>query len=175
MQGNLMAKHSNLGPIDPQLRGIPARNVIKEFEQACREIKADPSKTPLWQTIIGKYHPTFLLQCKNAINWSDKFAREQLRGVMFEGEKNAGRRARKVVRKLNEFGARNTHNQHLHFDDCKNVGLKVKAIETDPALQDALLTVHHCYMHTLMNSPAFKIIENHTGTAFVKQVAQPAH
>ncbi len=47
-----MGKHSNLGPIDPQLRGIPAYGVLKEFERACKEVKADASKIPLWQSII---------------------------------------------------------------------------------------------------------------------------
>jgi len=36
-------------------------------------------------------------------------------------------------------------------------------------LEIALLTVHHCYMHSLMDTPSFKIIENHLGAAFVKQ------
>ena len=32
----LLAKHSSLGPIDPQLRGIPAAGVIEEFDRAAR-------------------------------------------------------------------------------------------------------------------------------------------
>lgn len=35
----LMASHSNLGPIDPHLRGIPTYGVIEEFKRAFREIK----------------------------------------------------------------------------------------------------------------------------------------
>ena len=53
----------------------------------------------------------------------------------------------------------------------------MKEIEGDPQLQDLILTVHHCYMHILMNTPAFKVIENHSGTAFIKQaqlMVQPA-
>ena len=49
------------------------------------------------------------------------------------------------------------------------MGLKVSLIEDDQNLQDVVLTVHHCFMHTLMNTPSFKIIENHKGSAFVKQ------
>jgi hypothetical protein len=41
-------------------------------------------------------------------------------------------------------------------------------IEDDSEFQDLVLTVHHCYMHALMNTPSFKIIENHKGIAFVK-------
>ena len=49
------------------------------------------------------------------------------------------------------------------------MGLKVEKIETDPEFQDLLLTVHHCFMHALMNTPSFKITENHLGIALVKQ------
>ncbi len=35
----LMGKQSNLGPIDPQVRGVPAYGVIREFKRAVKEIK----------------------------------------------------------------------------------------------------------------------------------------
>ena len=38
----LMTEHSNLGPIDPQLRGVPAHGAIQEFETALKDI-AKPS------------------------------------------------------------------------------------------------------------------------------------
>jgi ClpP class serine protease len=44
----LMGKHSNLGPIDPQLNGIPAAGVIEEFQTAYNEIRADPQKVAVW-------------------------------------------------------------------------------------------------------------------------------
>ena len=34
----IMARHSSIGPIDPQIRGIPAKGVIKELERAFKEI-----------------------------------------------------------------------------------------------------------------------------------------
>jgi hypothetical protein len=37
-------------------------------------------------------------------------------------------------------------------------------------LQDAVLTVHHCYMHTFSNSQAIKIIENDQGNALINIV-----
>ncbi|WP_309605489.1 hypothetical protein, partial [Phenylobacterium sp.] len=44
--------------------------------------------------------------------------------------------------------------------------------EGDKELQDLILTVHHCFMHTLSNTPAFKIIEDHRGRAHVRMQAQ---
>jgi ClpP class serine protease len=56
-----MGKQSNLGPIDPQFNGVPSSAVIQEFERAAQEIKKDPTRIPLWQVIISKYHPTFII------------------------------------------------------------------------------------------------------------------
>ena len=63
-----MAKHSNLGPIDPHLRGIPAYGVVDEFKRAFREIKKDKTKIQVWGPILSQYRPTFLRQCENAAN-----------------------------------------------------------------------------------------------------------
>ncbi len=168
-------KHSNLSPIDPHLNGFPAYGVIKEFERAVQEITDDPNATPIWQAIIGQYPPTYLSQCENAIKWSNRFVRGQLRTVMFKGKPGASRKAAAIVRKLTDYTGNKTHDRHIDFDECKRIGLNVQSVEKDKTLQDLLLTVHHCYMHSLMNTAAYKIIENHLGAAFVKQQMLPAH
>lgn len=171
----LMGKHSNLGPIDPHLNGIPAYGVIEEFARAYREVKSDPAKLAIWQPIISQYRPTFLGQCENAIAWSNKFVTIQLRTVMLDGKTLAEKRAaaskaKKIVAELSDYPGNKTHNRHIHFEDCQKMGLKVSLLEDDPKLQDLVLTVHHCYMHALMNTPAYKIIENQLGAAFIKNV-----
>lgn len=164
----LMAKHSNLGPIDPHLAGAPAYGVIDEFKRAIREIKRDPSKVHVWQPIIQQYRPTFLGQCQNAITWSKQFVEEHLQNVMFKGEPAAKNKSRRITRRLLDYKSNKAHNRHIHIEECEKIGLKIEKIEDDAELQDLILTVHHCYMHALMNTPSFKIIENHTGIAFIK-------
>lgn len=173
-----MAKHSNLGPIDPQLQGVPAYGVLKEFERACRDIKADPSRIPLWQAIIGQYRPTFLSRCQNAIVLSNTFVKEQLSAVMFHGQPGAKKKAATIVKNLTHYAKNKTHDRHIHFEECRQMGLNVKLIEEaqdengkkDDLFQDLILTVHHCYMHVLMNTPAYKVIENHLGTGISKNL-----
>lgn len=168
----LMARHANLGPIDPQFRGLPAHGVQQEFKRACDEVKQDPTKIPIWQSVIGKYGPTFLSQCENAIEWSKEFVENQLEAVMFAGDKKARAKAQKIVRLLTDYRGNKSHGRHIHFEELQKMGLKVSLIEDDTQhLQDLVLTVHHCYMHALMNTTCFKIIENHKGSAFVKHQA----
>ncbi|MDX8384325.1 MAG: ATP-dependent Clp protease proteolytic subunit [Ghiorsea sp.] len=169
----LMGKQSNIGPIDPQFGGIPAHGVIKEFEEAIAAIKIDPLSIPIWQTIISKYHPTFIGECKNAIKLSSEMVKKSLIDVMFKADPKAEEKAEKIVAFLNEHEASKTHSRHIHVDEAKNCGLLIDDLESDQHLQDLVLTVHHCFMHTFSNSPAIKIIENHMGNAIVS-VSQEA-
>ncbi len=42
-------------------------------------------------------------------------------------------------------------------------------MEEEQDLQDAVLSLHHSCLHTLSATNAYKIIENHLGTAYIKQ------
>jgi len=169
----IMARHSQIGPTDPHLHGIPAAGVVKEFRRACREVKKDGSKIPVWQSIIGQYRPTFLSQCENAIAWSKQFVRDELASVMFDGEPTAKKKASAVVKKLTDYSANKRHERPIHFEEAQGIGLKVSRLEDNGQLQDLILTVHHCYMIVMMNTPCYKIIENHAGQAILKNMAQP--
>lgn len=166
----VMGKQSNLGPIDPQFSGIPAHGVLQEFSEAVEGIKKDPASIPLWQTIVGKYHPTFLTECQHAIDLSSDVVRQWLSTGMFEGEENASEIAGNIVDKLNNHTDTKTHERHIHIDDAVEMGLKVVPLEDDQELQDLVLTVHHAYMHTLANSNAIKIVENHNGIAVIQAI-----
>ena len=162
-----MGKESSIGPIDPQFGGIPCHSILKEFEDAIAAIKNDPASLPAWQCILSKYHPTLLGECKKAIDLSSEIVLKQLESVMFAGDKNSKKKAKNVIDKLNEHESNKIHARHLSVDDAKQCGLKICDLENDPTLQDLLLTVHHCYMHSFANSTAVKIIENQNGTAVI--------
>jgi ClpP class serine protease len=94
----LMGKHSSLGPIDPQLGGVPAHGIIEEFERAIKEIKADPARIPVWQPIIAKYPPTLIGECEKAMKWSQDMTRDWLlRGMLHGKEKLQQRRTRSLT------------------------------------------------------------------------------
>ena len=89
---------------------------------------------------------------------------------MFDGDDDAAEKAKRVVEKFSDYGENRTHERHIHFEDCQASGLKVQLIEDEQRLQDLVLTVHHCFMHSLQNTASVKMIENHNGAAFVKQL-----
>lgn len=165
----VMGKQSNLGPIDPQFGGIPAYGVISEFKKACESMKADPGTIHAWQVILSKYHPTFLGECENAIEWSKQIVQEWLEKSMFKDSANRQEDAKKIVQELSSRDSMKSHSRHIGKERCKKIGLKITDLEDDQTLQDLVLTVHHSYMHTFANSPAIKIIENHNGIANILQ------
>lgn len=164
----MLAKHSNLGPIDPQLDGLPAAAVKKEIERALREITANPDSLNVWQFILNKYNPTFIDQCEQAVDWAQDFVRKHLESNMFDGDLDAKIKADRIVQQLSDFDTNKAHSRHIHIDDCISLGLKIEHLEDNQELQDAILTVHHCYMHSISVTGASKIIENHKGAAFIK-------
>jgi len=171
----VMGKQSNLGPIDPQMNGMPATGVLREFEQAINEIKKDPSRIALWQVIIGKYHPSFLQQCKNAIEWSKTVVEEWLKTGMFLGDRRAAAKAAKIVRELTNDDVMKNHGRHVHIDQCRALNLKIFELESDQKLQDLVLTVHHAFMHTVGEAVhVTKIVENHKGVALIANHAPNA-
>jgi membrane-bound ClpP family serine protease len=165
-----MGKQSNLGPTDPQLRGIPCHGVVEEFRRAVAAIRRNRAQIVIWQQIIGQYRPTFLGQCEKTLRWSKEFVAQELEKGMFAGLPDRKRRAQKVANDLSNYPRNKTHERHFDSDECLKMGLDIKSLESDETLQDLVLTVHHCYMHTLMNSPAFKMIENHKGVGISKNV-----
>lgn len=165
-----MGKQSNLGPIDPQFGGIPASEVLEEFNRAATEIKKDPSRIPLWQVIIGKYHPTFIGECEHAMKWSKSIVLEWLKTGMLVGDPQAKKVSSNIVKVLTDHSKQKSHSRHVNIDECKKIGLKIADLESDQTLQDLVLTVHHTYMHTLASTAAYKIVENHSGSAVVQMV-----
>ncbi|MCP4122504.1 MAG: S49 family peptidase, partial [Bacteroidetes bacterium] len=144
----MMGKHSNLGPIDPQMGNIPCQGVLDEFKTAKEEVNANPSSAALWRVIIGKYHPTFLGACKNAIDWSEKIASEWLENNMCAGDKA---RVKSIMNKFANHREQKSHSRHISKSDCEAVGLNISSLEDNQDLQDAVLTTHHAFMHTFGN------------------------
>lgn len=168
-----MGKQSSIGPIDPQLNGIPTGAVLDEFERAFLEIKSDPDRVHVWQFVLQKYHPTFILQCEESIAWSEEIVSKWIESGMLLGDKDRTSKTKKIVEKLSDYRQTRSHGRHIGKSEAKEIGLVVEDLENDNELQDLVLTVHHAFMHTFSNSNCSKIVENHNGVATVLTFSPP--
>jgi ATP-dependent protease ClpP protease subunit len=163
----IMGKQSNLGPIDPQMGGVACQAVLDEFEQAKEDIRKNPQSAALWQTIISKYHPTFLGSCKNSIDWSEKLVEEWLKRNMCDGN---GGLAKKILKEFSDHKINKSHARHISRNKCKEMGVSIIDMEADNHLQDLILTVHHSFMHTFSHTTVTKIVENHVDAAYIEKL-----
>jgi hypothetical protein len=168
----VMGKESNLGPIDPQVNGIPAHGVIEEFERARREISEDPKSIALWQPIIAKYTPTLVGECEKAFAWASETAQSWLVSGMLADQKSPAKAAKRIVEGLSDHVETKSHARHISMAMAAGLGLKIEALEEDNDLQDDVLSVHHACVLTMSSTAAVKIIQNNLGNAFIQQVIQ---
>lgn len=173
----VMGKHSQLGPIDPQLVSpqgqFPARAIVEQFERAKRECAADPSQLSAWLPILQQYGPSLIEQCEKADALAQRLVKEWLAACMFKKLTNGDERAAEVAAWFADYGIHQSHSLGISRDQAKAQGLAIVDLEADQALQDAVLSAHHASVHTFATG-AVKIVENHLGKAFVRvqQIAQ---
>jgi len=165
----LMGKHSSLGPIDPQIFGMPAHAVVEEFERARAEIKADHLAVALWQPIINKYSPTLIGECEKAITWSTEMVRTWLETGMFRDlpANEVKPKIDKIIAEFGDHALNKSHARHIGAQKAKDLGLEVGFLEDDQRLQEAVLTAYHAFVATASDTGLIKIIESHLGVSHV--------
>ena len=171
-----MGKHSQLGPIDPQMvtpdgQHHPARSILLQFDQAKAEIAADPSALSAWLPILQGYGPSMLQECERAEALSRSLVKQWLRAYMLRADPRRAAKARAIANWFWEYGASQSHALGIGRDEARARGLHVTDLEANQALQDAVLSVHHATIHTFSGQAA-KIVENHLGRAWVEMTMQ---
>lgn len=158
----IMGRQSSLGPIDPQMNGVACQMVVDEFKRAVDEVRSNPASLGLWQTIIGKYSPTFLTACSDAIKWSEELAERWLTEVNPQINMN------KVKNVFINHNHSYSHSRHISKEDCRAAGLPITDLEANQDLQDAVLSLHHCYMILIDAISVVKIVMNQDGRAYLQ-------
>ncbi len=184
----VMGQHSQLGPIDPQFiiatpegpRSAPAKAILNQFELAKQQCK-DTSNLPAWLPILRSYLPGLLTQCEDSRKLAVRMVSSWLKRYMFDGDVESEKKAGQIAEWFADYESFQSHGRRAGPDQAAEIGVKVSRLESDEALQDAVLSVHHTAMHTFSGTRAAKIIENHHGRAwvrisgeFVVQIAGPA-
>ena len=176
-----LGKHSFLGPTDPQIllptplgvRLVPAQAILDQFDRAQREC-ADPAKLSAWLPMLSQFGPDLLVQCENALDMSKELVRAWLETYMFKERDDSSDKAKLVSDWLADHKNFKSHGRHLSRTEIEQNQLTVNRLEKDEKFQDLSLSVFHATTHTFTGTTAVKIVESHTGRAFIKQhVVQP--
>lgn len=162
----IMGLPSSLGPIDPQFGGIPAYNIIQEFDEAKNDLSNNPSSYSYWKIQLEKYPAAFVKRAEEAIALSNDLVSKWLGTCMFDS-KNDKDKIKNIVDKLNEHDNSKEHGRHFNLEYCRNMGLKIQNLEDDNDLQDAVLSVHHIFMITMNTTSACKIIQSSNNKCWI--------
>ncbi len=170
----VLGKHSFLGPTDPQIllstplgkRLAPAQTILDQFDKAQKEC-ADPAKLSAWLPMLSQYGPDLLKRCETALDMSKELVKTWLETYMFNQLDDRSEKAELVATWLADHQEFKSHSRHISRDVIEE-HLKVCRLEDDEKLQDLSLSVFHATTHTFTSTSAAKIVENHTGRAFIK-------
>jgi hypothetical protein len=177
LSGNsiLMDSSAELGPIDPQVRVrghfSPAGSIIEQFDRAAKALKEDPSQLPVWIPILQEFSPSLLVECENFINLSNKLVTDWLTDYMFQAEKEAGMKSKKIADYLSDEKNTLSHARRIDAGQLQKLGAKIEILEEqDSKLQDTIRQLHLSIMATLDGTAAVKIFENSEGAALIRMV-----
>lgn len=186
----VMGKHSELGPIDPQIgipvpggyRFAPAYEILRDFDRAKQQIGKDVKVLPAWTPIPHSYAGGLIDVCHRQIAFSRDVVSGWLQRYMLAHEDTGipPDQRKDVADDLagyfiseESYDRFREHGRPIRFEELEGKqGLRVRRLEDDQALQDAVLSVYHALDLTFGNRPAIKIVENHRGRGHVRLSAQ---
>ncbi|ATS05543.1 serine protease [Porphyromonas gingivalis] len=163
----IMGKQSSLGPIDPQIGVLRVRLLsmsLREHQERWQSIREVGALANYYREISS----TFLTTCDNAVKWSAELAEKWIKEV----DPNID--LEKVKNLFLNHNNSYSHSRHISKEECKSVGIKVIDLELDPRLQDAVLSLHHCYMILFDRHPVSKIVESHSGNSYIQNYSSPS-
>lgn len=169
----VMASHSQLGPIDPQvlqplgnqIRLAPAGAPRRQFDKARSDIMQDPSTAAAWRPILERYGTALLQQCESAEALARELVQSWLERWMLSDRPQA---ASDVADWFASYDEHRSHSRGIGRDRARRHGVVVDDLEESQPLQDAVLSIHHSLMHVFDALPMAKVIENHLGDSFIR-------
>ena len=168
----IMAKHSAIGPIDPQMSIVapnggrfllPAQSILAEFDQAKKEVIQNPELAALWVTRINSYPHGFFQKCRDTIDLSRIMVRDWLDKYMYRHLPDGEKPGENISKWLCKTSEHKSHGRPLNFDVVYKKGLRVKLLEDDQEIQDLVLSIFHATMITFDITNCVKLIENNKG------------
>ena len=171
LSGNNIILHPSavLGPIDPQINGIPSKAIRDGFEKTKKKIiKEGPEALPAYIPLIEKYSLDLLELCEDSEKLSKKLVFDWLKEYMFKDEKNIDdEKIKQIVEYLSNYEEHLIHSRPLSIKKLSQFQLKIKL--ADKILQDLLWEAHILINGFFSITPVVKLYENTKKISWGKQ------
>jgi hypothetical protein len=159
----LMGPMGTLGPIDPQINGVPARAILRAFETIETRLKEEgPRALTAYMPLISKYDLHILEICKSAQELSKDLAGNWLRRYMLKCNAEDPRPAQ-IVDYFSDYDARKSHGRSIDRKTARDLGLKVTDVEDVGGLAELVRSLHNQYELWFDKLTFYKVFENARG------------
>lgn len=172
----VMAKHGQLGPIDPQMP-LPggatqsARAIVEQFDQAKAEISANPLAAHAWAPVTSSLGPALLQEASNALAYSEEIVANWLTEYMFKGDPDALSKGQRVAHHFNDASRHKSHGRRIGYKEAEEQGLNVSLLEDSQTLQEAVLDAYHRMTIMFEQTMMTKILWSSQGKTWIKNWA----
>ncbi len=158
-----------LGPIDPQINGIPARAILRGIEEIEKRLKEEgPSALSAYLPMIAKYDLHILEICKSAQKLSERLATQWLSKYMLKcGETSQG--VVNVVKFLTNYDEHHSHARTISREEADANGIKVLKLEAIHDLEIPVRSLYNQYNFFFDKTGFYKMYENNRGINWGRQ------
>ena len=170
LSGDDVILHSSasLGPIDPQINGIPARALKRGFEKAKKALKEEgPESLPAYVPLIEKYTLELLEICEDYEQLSKELVRLWLTQYMFKGDPSKKDIIENAVTFFSDYDTHRTHNRSLTYNKIKHLNINISLAHKE--LSSLMREAHILFEGFFNMTPFVKIYENSSGLSWGKQ------
>ncbi|MDY6867317.1 MAG: hypothetical protein SVT56_05345 [Chloroflexota bacterium] len=164
----IMGPISTLGPIDPQIGGIPARAIIRAFDRVEERLKTEgPKSLTAYLPLLQKYDLHLLEMCESAQKLSEELAKEWLSKYLLKSS-NSPDQLHEIVKYFSSFDKHKSHARGIDRETAKSQGLPIVYTE-EIELDELVGSLLNQYMIAIDRSPFYKLFENSRGINWGRQ------
>jgi hypothetical protein len=169
----LMTDTATLGPIDPQINGIPARTILRGFEDLERRLREEgPESLAAYIHLLNGYSLHLLEVCKSAEDLSKELARIWLSDYMLKCDLNDAR-VNKIVDFFANYDVHKSHARSIGRQQSIDLGLNVQRLERGEKLTNLIKSLYDQYVFFFRVTPFIKVYENMYNTNWGRQWPGP--
>jgi hypothetical protein len=164
----VMDSLATLGPIDPQINGIPARAILRSFENLEKRLKAEgPQGITAYLPLIQKYDLHLLEICRSAEELSTELARSWLGKYFLKDDTKVDA----VVTFFASYDHHKSHGRGITRQVARENGLTtIKNTEDVPGLADLIRSLRSQYDIWFDKTPFYKNYEDARGINWGRQI-----
>ena len=160
-----------LGPIDPQINGIPARAIKRSFEKIKEKLNEEGPEVLLpYIPLIEKYSLELLELCEDSEKLSMELVTDWLKKYMFKEDESANEKIQEAVKYFSNYDEHLIHTRPLSIHKLSKLELNIKP--ADEVLKDLMWEAYILINGFFSISPFVKLYENTKSISWGKQFQQ---